>query len=151
MKLPGGCGDMLGKTVRFLRSLVGLKQSGRRSAGLLVETVVEHGMEQYRTGTCVVSHGCGCQGRSGYGRHVDAVVIVGSDKTCNIFHVTLIKTLPTTNFGELTSKRNWELRTLYITQKVFIESMSNHFSVNSSSDIPAIPGAELDPREKNDF
>ena len=49
MKLPGGCGDMSGKIVRLNRSLYGLKQSGRQWAGLLVETVVEYGMEQCRT------------------------------------------------------------------------------------------------------
>ena len=43
---PGGCGDMSGKIVRLNRSLYGLKQSGRQWAGLLVETVVEYGMEQ---------------------------------------------------------------------------------------------------------
>ena len=45
MKLPDGCGDMSGKIVCLNRSLHGLKQSGRQRAELLVETVVEFGME----------------------------------------------------------------------------------------------------------
>ena len=46
VRLPGGCGDMPDKIVRLNRSLYGLKQSGRQWAGLLVETMVEYGMEQ---------------------------------------------------------------------------------------------------------
>ena len=57
MTLPDVCGDMSGKTVRLNRSLHGLKQSGRQWAGLLVETVVEYGMEQCTTDLCVFSHG----------------------------------------------------------------------------------------------
>ena len=53
MKLPGRCVDWSGKIVRSNRSLYGLKQSGRQWAGLLVETVVEYGMEQCRTDPCV--------------------------------------------------------------------------------------------------
>ena len=53
MKLPDGCGDMSGKIVRLNRPLYGQEQSGRQWAGLLVETVVEHVMEQCRTDPCV--------------------------------------------------------------------------------------------------
>ena len=66
------------------------------------------------------------------------------------------KTSPTTNLGELTSssgcafKRNWELGTLEITQKAFVESMLNRFGGNSSSGIPATPGAEPGPREEGE-
>ena len=45
-KLPGGCGDVSEKIVRPNRSLCCLKQSGQQWARLLVETVVEYGMEQ---------------------------------------------------------------------------------------------------------
>ena len=37
-----------------------------------------------------------------------------------------------------------------ITQKAFVDSMLNRFSVNSSSDIPATPGVELGPREEGE-
>ena len=69
VKLPNGCGDMSRKIVRLNRSLYGLKQSGRQWAGLLVETVVEFGMEQSRIDPSLCfSHGCGWQGRTDYGR-----------------------------------------------------------------------------------
>ena len=64
--------------------------------------------------------------------------------------------LPTNNLGELTwytgcaFKRNWELGTLEITQKAFVESMLNRFGANSSSELPATPGVELGPREEGE-
>ena len=45
---------------------------------------------------------------------------------------------------------DWELGTLEITQKALIESTLNRFGVNSSFDIPATPGVELDPREEDE-
>ena len=62
MNLPDGCGDMPSNIVRLNRPPHGLKQSGRKWAGILVETVAEHGIEQCRTDACVFLHGCGWQG-----------------------------------------------------------------------------------------
>ena len=81
-------------------------------------------------------------------------VIAGSDEACRDFHAALNTKFPTNSLGALTwytgcaFKRNWELGTLDITQKAFVESMLNRFGVNSSSDIPATPGVELGPREE---
>ena len=88
--------------------------------------------------------------------HVDDIVIAGSDETCTDFHAALNTKFPTNNLGELTwyagcaFKRNWELGTLEITQKAFVESMLNRFGVNLSSDILAIPGVELGPIEEGE-
>ena len=88
--------------------------------------------------------------------HVDDIVIAGSDETCRDFHAALNTQFPTNNLGELTwytdcaFTRNWELGTLEITQKAFVESMLNRFGVKSSSDIPATPGVELGPREEGE-
>eukprot|EP00904_Undaria_pinnatifida_P014208 jgi/Undpi1/9918/HiC_scaffold_28.g12372.m1 len=88
--------------------------------------------------------------------HVDDIVIAGSDEACRDFHAALNTKFPTNNLGELTwytgcaFKRNWELGTLEITQKAFVESMLNRFGLNSSSDITATPGVELDPREEGE-
>ena len=129
MKLPGGCGDMSGTTVRLNRSLYGLKQSGRQWAGLLVETVVEYCMEQCRTDPCVFRMVVDGKVELIMAVHVDDIVIAGSDETCKDFHAALVTKFPTNNLGELTwytgcaFKRDWELGTLEITQKSFIESM----------------------------
>ena len=82
IKLPNGCGDISGMTVHRNRSLDGLKQSGRRWAGLLVEIVVEYGMEQYRTDPCDF-----CMVVDGtveliMAVHLDDMVVSGSDETC---------------------------------------------------------------------
>ena len=88
--------------------------------------------------------------------HVDDIVIAGSDEACRDFHAELNTKFPTNNLGELTwytgcaFKRTWELSTLEITQKAFVESMLNRFGVNSSSDIPATPGVDLGPREEGE-
>ena len=156
MKLPDGCGDKSGKIVRFNRLLYGLNQSGRQWAGLLVETVVEFGMEQSRTDPCVFRMVVDGKVELITAVHVDGIVIAGSDKTCRDFHAALNTNFPTNNLGELTwstgcaFKRNWELGTLEITQKAFVESMLNCFGVNSFSDIPATPGVELGPREEGE-
>ena len=138
MKLPDGCGDMSGKTVHLNRSLRGLNQSGRQRAGLLVETVVEFGMEQCRTDPCVFRVVVDGKVELIMAVHVDSIVIAGSDEACRDFYAALNTKFPTNNLGELTRctgftfKRNWELGTLEITQKAFIESMLNRFGVNSS-------------------
>ena len=88
--------------------------------------------------------------------HIDDVVIAESDKTCSDFHAAPGTKFHTNILGELTwctgydFKRDWELGTLEITQKAFIESIVNRFAVNSFSDIPATPGAELGRREEGE-
>ena len=88
--------------------------------------------------------------------HVDDTVIAGLDEACRDFHAALNTKFPTNNLGESTwytgcaFKRNWELGTLEITQKAFVESMMNRFGANSFSDIPATPGVELGPREEGE-
>ena len=142
MKLPDGCGDMSGKIIRLNRSLYGLKQSGRQWAGLLVETVVEFGMEQSRADPCVFRMVMDGKVELIMAVHVDDIVIARSDKTCRDSHAALITKFPTNNLGELTwytgsaFKRNWELGTLEITQMAFVESMLNRFGVNSFSESP---------------
>ena len=154
MKLPGGCGEMSEKIVRLNRSLYGLKQSGRQWAGLLVETVVEYGMEQCRIDPCVfrmVVHG---KVELIMAVHVDDNVIAEWDETCRDFHTALTTKFPTNILGDRTwytgcaFKRNWELGTIEITQKAFVESMLTCFGVNSSSDLLATAGVDLGPREE---
>ena len=156
MKLPDGCGDMSGKIVRLNRSLYGLKQSGRQWAGVLVETVVEFGMEQSRTDPCVCCMVVDGKVELIMAVHVDDIVIAGSDEACRDFHAAFCTNFPTNNLGESTwytgcaFRRNWKLGTLEITQKDFVENMLNCFDVNLSSDVPAAPGVELDPREEGE-
>ena len=156
MKLADGCGEMSGKIVHLNRPPYGLKQSGRQWAGLLVETVVEFGMEQSRSDPCVFRMVADGKVELIMAAHIDDILIAGSDEACRDFHAALTTEFPTINLGELTwyadcaFKRNWGLGTLGITQKAFVESMLNRFGVNLSSDIPATPGVEIGPREEGE-
>ena len=122
----------------------------------MVETVVKLGMEQRKTGPCVFHMVADGKVEVIMAVHVDVIVMAGSDEACRDFHAALNSKFPTNNLGQSTwytgcaFKRNWELGTLEITQKVFVESMLNHFGVNSSSDISATPGIELGPREEGE-
>ena len=134
--------------------IYGLKQSRRQWAGLLVETVVEFGMEQSRTDLCVFRMVVDGKVELIMVVHVDDIVIEGSGEACRDFHTALKTKFPTNNLGQLTwypgcaSKRNWKLGTLEITQKVFVDSTLNCFGLNSSAAIPATPGVELGQREE---
>ena len=129
MKLPDGCVDVSGKIVHLNRSLYGPKKSGRQWARLLVETVVEYGMEQYRTDPCVFRMVVDGKVELIMAIHLDTIMIAGSDEACRDFHAALNTKFPTNNLGEQTwfpgcaFKRNWELSTLEITQKTFVETI----------------------------
>ena len=68
--------------------------------------------------------------------HVNDIVIKGQDETCKDLHVALDTKFPINNPGVLTwypgcvLKLDWELGTLEITQKAFIESMRNRFGTS---------------------
>ena len=100
MKLLDGCGDMSGKIVRLNRSLYGLDHSGRQWAGLLVETVVENGMEQSSTDPCVFRMVEGGKVELIMAVHVDDLVIAGSDEVCRDLYAALNTKFPTNNLGE---------------------------------------------------
>ena len=99
MTLPGGCGDVSGNNVCFNQSLYGLKQGRRQWAGLLVETVVEYGMEQCRIDPCVFRMVVDGKVELIVAVHVDDIVIVDSDEACKDFHAALVVEFPTKNLG----------------------------------------------------
>ena len=102
IQLPDGCGDMSGKIVRLNRSLYRLKQSGRQWAGLLVETVVEFGMEQSSTGPCVFCMVVDGKVELIMAVHADDIVIARSGKACRDFHAASNTKFPTNIQGKLT-------------------------------------------------
>ena len=144
------------KIVRLNRSTYVLNQSGRQWAGLLIENVVEYGMEQCRTDKRVFRMVVDGKVELIVAVHVDDGVIAGADDTCGDFHAALTTKFSTNYLVELTwytgcaFMRNWELGTLEITQYAFVERMLTRFGVNSSSDIPATPGVELGRREEGE-
>ena len=118
--------------------------------------MVELGMEQSRTDPCVFRMVVDGKVELIMAIHVDDNVVEGSDDASRYFHAALNTTFATKNIGELTwypgctFKRGWELGTLEITQKAFVESMLYRLASNSSSDVPATPGTELGTREEGE-
>ena len=114
--------------------------------------MVEVGTEQSRTDPCVFRMVVDGKVELIMAVHVGDIVFAGPDETCRDCRAAITTKFPTNNLDELTwytdcaFKRNWELGTLEITQKAFVESMLNRFGVNSSSDIAANSGVELGPR-----
>ena len=82
MKLTDGYGGISGKIVRLNTSLYGLKQRRRQWAGLLVETVVEYGMEQCRADPCVFHMVVDGKVDLILAVHADDIVIAGSNEAC---------------------------------------------------------------------
>ena len=134
-----------------------ISQSGRQWAQSFVETVVEYGMEQCKSDLCVFCMVVDGKVKLIMAVRIDDIVIAGSDETYTGFHAALATKFPKNNLGELTCdtecdfKCDSQLGTLENTPKAVIESMLNRFGVNSSSDIPAIPGTELDAKEEDEF
>ena len=114
MKLPYVCGDMSGNIVRLKRSPYGINQSGQHWAGLLVDTVVECGIDQSRTGTWVFRMVVDGRAELIMAVHVDDTVIAGLDEAYRDFHAALNTKFPTNNLDVLTwytgcaFKRNWK-------------------------------------------
>ena len=132
----------------------GSKRSGRQWAGLLVETVVEHGMEQCMSDPCGFSVIADGKVELMMAVHVENIAIA---ETCRNFPAAPVSKFPQKILGELiwniscAFKRGREMRALEIMQNLFIESMQDRFGANSSSDIPATPGVELGTREEGDI
>ena len=88
------------------------------------------------------------------GDYVDDLLIVGSEEDCESLLTTLNKKFPTNNLGEYTwydgcgIERDVELGTIKLSQEAYVESLIKRFDVQSISDIPASPGADL--RSKQD-
>ena len=77
-------------------------------AGLLVETVVEFGMEQSRTDPCIFRMVVDGKIELITVVHVDDIVIAGSDGACREFHAALNTKFPTNNLSERArSRREW--------------------------------------------
>ena len=153
MKLPEGCGERSKRTAKLGRAIYGLKQSGRKWGHLCADTLIADGYEQRKTGPCI------------FQKVVDGVVvmIVGvysddmstkwSEEDCESLLAPLNKTFPTNNLGECTLyngcgiERDVEVGTMELSQEAYVESLMKRFDVQSISDIPASPGADLGPKQ----
>ena len=80
----------------------------------------------------------------------------GSEEDCESLLAPLNKTFPANSLGECTLyngcgiERDVELGTMEFSQEAYAESLMKRFDVQSISDIPASPGADLDPKQDDE-
>ena len=90
------------------------------------------------------------------GVYVDDLSIEGSEEDCESLLASLNKSFPTNNLGESTwydgcgIERDVELGTIKLSQEAHVESLMERFDVQSISDIPTSPGADLGPRQDDE-
>ena len=153
MKLPGGCGNLSGKIVRLEKALYGLRQSGLLWNELLVNKfVMRHGMEQCKTDPCVFR-----KIRAGkvvlvVVVHVDDMAVAGTEDEVRELHGVLNEDFTTNHLGELSLFTgcvvSQDVKNGYLTmrQTAFVETLARRFDVTTTSEFPAVPGANLEAR-----
>ena len=156
MKLPGGCGEQSKMTTKLGRAIYGLKQSGRKWGHLCADTLIADRFKPCKADPCV------------FRKNIDGVVvrivcvyvndlsIGGSEENCESLLASLNKKFPVNNLGEYTRhdgcgiERGVELGTIKLSQEASVESLMKRFDVQSISDIPASPGADLGPKQDDE-
>ena len=153
MKLPRGCDEQSKRTAKLERAIYGLKQSGRKWGHLCADTLIADGFEQWKADTCIfrkVVDGVVVMIVCVY---VDDLLIGGSEEDCESLLASLNKKFPANNLGECTwydgcsIERDVELGTIKLSQEACVESLMKRYDVQSISDIPASPGADLGPKQ----
>ena len=157
MKLPGGCGEQSRKTTKLERVIIyDLKQSGRKWGHLCADTLIEHGFEQCKADPCVFRKVVDGAVVMIVGVYVDDLLMEGSEEDCESLLASLNKNFPTNDLGECTwydgcgIERDVDLGTIKLSQEAYIESLMKRFDVQSISDIPASPGADLGPKQDDE-
>ena len=90
------------------------------------------------------------------GVYVDDLLVGGSEEDCESLLASLNKKFPTNDLGECTwydgssIERDVELGTIKLSQEAYVESLMKRFDVQSISDIPASPGADLGPKQADE-
>ena len=156
MKLPDGCGEKSRKTTKLERAIYGLKQSGQKWGHLCADTLIEHGFEQCKADPCVFQKVVDGAVVMIVGVYVDDLLIGGSEEDWESLLASLNKKFPTNDLGECTwydgcgIERDVELGTIKLSQAAYVESLMKRFDVQSISDIPASPGADLGPKQDDE-
>ena len=153
MRLPEGCGEQSKRTVKLERAIYGLKQSGRKWGYLCADTLIADGFEQCKADPCIFQKVLDGVVVMIVGVYVNDLLIGGSEGDCESLLASLYKKFPTNNLGECTwydgcgIERDVELGTIKLSQKAHVESLMKRFDVQSISNIPASPGADLGPKQ----
>ena len=155
-KLPGGCGEQSKRTAKLERTIYGLKQSGRKRGDLCADTLIADGFEQCKADPCIFRKVVDGVVVMIVGVYVSDMLIGGSEEDCQSLLASLYNTFPTNNLGECTwydgcgIEREVEVGTLKLSQEAYVERLIKRFDVQSISDIPASPGADLGPKQDDE-
>ena len=156
MKVRGGCGEQSKRTAKLERAIYSLKQSGRKWGHLCADTLIVDGFEQCKADPCIFQKVADGVVVMTVGVYVDDLLVGGSDEDCESLLASLNKKFPTNDLGECTwydgcgTERDVELGTIKLSQEAYVESLMKRFDVQSISDIPASPGADLGPKQDNE-
>ena len=156
MKLPGGCGGKSKHIVKLERAIYGLKQSGRKWGHLCADTLIADGFEQCKADPCIFRKIVAGVVVMILGVYVDDLLVGGSKEDCKSLLSSLNEKFPTNDLGECTwydgcgIERDVELGTLTLSQEAYVESLMTRFDVQTISNIPASPGADLGPKRDDE-
>ena len=155
LRLPKGCGDLLGKVVRLNKFLYGLKQASRTWHAHLTTCLKRLGFE-CMADVCVFR-------LIGNGRvaitavvHVDDIFAVGRKERCDRLCADLNRTIPVKNLGDLKwyggcrYSRDRKRGTLTISQQSFAEELVKKFRVTSVQSVPLKVGVKLEEFDEDE-
>ena len=155
VKLPDGCGPMSGKVMRLNKALYGLRQSPRVFNQLLMQKLLDFGLERCAVDPCIfrlMSPGLK-EVSLIVGIYVDDLIVTGKADVCKSLREHLVKSFPTKNLGALSYylgceyRRDYEQKTLCVSQTACIDRLAQRFGVTTTSPIPAVSTAALSPRQ----
>ena len=138
------------------RAVYGLKQSGRKWGHSCADTLIADGFEQYKADPCIFRKVVEGVVVMIVGVYVDDLLVGGSEEDCESLLASLNKKFPSNDLGQCTCyhgcgvETDVELGTIKFSQEAYVESLIKRFDVQSISDIPASPGADLGPKQDNE-
>ncbi|CAN0492535.1 unnamed protein product [Discosporangium mesarthrocarpum] len=139
MKLPPGCGEWSGKTVRLHRALYGLKQASRTWGRHLTKDLISLGFEQCLSDPCVFRYFSGQEILLMLAHHIDDMFVVGDASDCNVLCAELNKAFPAKNLGELkwytgcAFTRDRKAGKFKVTQTAYIDQICERFAVTTTA------------------
>ena len=125
-------------------------------SSVCADTLIEHGFEQCKADPCVSRKVVDGAVVMIVGVYLDDLLIGGSEEDCESLVASLDKKFSTNDLGECTwydgcgIERDVELGTIKLSQEAYVESLMKRFDVQSISDIPASPGADLGPKQDDE-
>ena len=140
--------------MRLIKCQYDLKQAGRGWHTLLVNWFVkEIGLKQCKAEPCGFRLIVKIEVSWMVGVHVDDIVVSGGKNACEKFFAQPKRRFPVKKKRELkiytgyAFVRDWRSGVLEINQTPYAENLVAQYGISATSNIPASPGVDLDPRK----